>query len=255
MNQQQKYILNLQRKSRDRRREQAFIVEGKKLFEEAPEDRITMIVVSESFCRSREGSQLLKGRKYDVVSDAVFETLSDTKSPQGIMAVVKQASYTLKDLLGDGSRQPLILVLEHLQDPGNLGTMLRAGEAAGITGVLMNSDCVDIYNPKTVRGTMGSLFRVPFLVTEDLQRDLALLKEKGVVSYAAHLEGSVSYEAGDYRQGTAFLIGNEANGLSDALSAVADRRIRIPMEGRVESLNAAMAATVLMFEAARQRRQ
>lgn len=254
MNQQQKMILNLQRKSRERRREQAFVIEGRKLFEEVPDDRIEMIIVSESFQKSREGASLLRNRHYDIVSDSIFETLSDTKTPQGILAVVKQQQYSLEQLLGDAGQAPFVLVLEHLQDPGNLGTMLRAGEAAGITGVLMSSDCVDIYNPKTVRSTMGSLFRVPFYVSEDLPGDLDELHKRGIMSYAAHLDGSISYESGDYRRGTAFLIGNEANGLSDRIAGKAGCRIRIPMAGKVESLNAAMAATVLMFETARQRR-
>ena len=100
MNQQQKYILNLQRKSRERKREQAFVIEGRKMFEEAPADRIKMIVASESFCKSKEGAALLKGKKFDVVSDSIFETLSDTKTPQGILAVVKQQPYSFEELLG-----------------------------------------------------------------------------------------------------------------------------------------------------------
>lgn len=253
MNQQQKYILNLQRKSRERKREQAFVIEGRKMFEEAPGERVTMIVASESFSKSREGAALLKGKKFDVVSDSIFEALSDTKTPQGILAVVKQQPYTFDDLLGK-DRPSFVLILEHLQDPGNLGTILRASEAAGVTGILMSSDCVDIYNPKTVRSTMGSLYRVPFVVSEDLKGDIARLKQHGIACYAAHLGAKISYEGADYKKPCAFLIGNEANGLSDEIAALADCRILIPMAGKVESLNAAMAATVLMFEAARQRR-
>ena len=100
MNQQQKYILNLQRKSRERKREQAFVIEGRKMFEEAPADRVKMIVASESFCKSKEGAALLKEKKFDVVSDSIFETLSDTKTPQGILAVVKQQPYSFEELLG-----------------------------------------------------------------------------------------------------------------------------------------------------------
>ena len=154
MNQQQKYILNLQRKSRERKREQAFVIEGRKMFEEAPADRVKMIVASESFCKSKEGAALLKEKKFDVVSDSIFETLSDTKTPQGILAVVKQQPYSFEELLGK-DRASFLLILDHLQDPGNLGTIMRAAEAAGVTGILMSSDCVDIYNPKTIRSTMS----------------------------------------------------------------------------------------------------
>lgn len=253
MNQQQKYILNLQRKSRERKREQAFVIEGRKMFEEAPADRIKMIVASESFCKSKEGAALLKGKKFDVVSDSIFETLSDTKTPQGILAVVKQQPYSFEELLGK-EKASFLLILDHLQDPGNLGTIMRAAEAAGVTGILMSSDCVDIYNPKTIRSTMGALYRVPFVVSEDFAGDIEHLKKVGVSTYAAHLGATISYEGADYKKPCAFMIGNEANGLSDEVAALADCKILIPMAGQVESLNAAMAATVLMFEAARQRR-
>ncbi len=253
MNQQQKYILNLQKKSRERKREQAFVIEGRKMFEEAPADRVKMIVVSESFSKSKEGAALLKGKKFDVVSDSIFETLSDTKTPQGILAVVKQQPYAFEDLLGKKTPS-FVLILEHLQDPGNLGTIMRAAEAAGVTGILMSSDCVDIYNPKTIRSTMGSLYRVPFVISEDFEGDTMRLKKEGVKTYAAHLCATISYEGADYKEASAFMIGNEANGLSEKISSLADRKILIPMAGKVESLNAAMAATVLMFEAARQRR-
>ena len=253
MNQQQKYILNLQRKSRERKREQAFVIEGRKMFEEAPADRVKMIVASESFCKSKEGAALLKGKKFDVVSDSIFETLSDTKTPQGILAVVKQQPYSFEELLGK-EKASFLLILDHLQDPGNLGTIMRAAEAAGVTGILMSSDCVDIYNPKTIRSTMGALYRVPFVVSEDFTGDIERLKKAGVSTYAAHLGATISYEGADYKKPCAFMIGNEANGLSDEVAALADCKILIPMAGQVESLNAAMAATVLMFEAARQRR-
>lgn len=254
MNQQQKYILDLQRKSRERRREQAFVIEGRKLLEEVPKERLKLTVASESFAKAKSNAAFLSGRKYEVVSDSIFEALSDTKTPQGILAVVKQFSYSLEDILGEGRKAPFLLILEHLQDPGNMGTIFRAAEAAGADGILLGNDCVDIYNPKTVRSTMGSVFRVPFCVSERLLSDAQHLKRRGIRIYAAHLEGSQAYDCCDYRGPAAFCIGNEANGLSDELAAAADTRIRIPMAGRVESLNAAMAATVLMFEAARQRR-
>ena len=131
---------------------------------------------------------------------------------------------------------------------------MRAAEAAEVTGILMSSDCVDIYNPKTIRSTMGALYRVPFVVSEDFVGDIERLKKAGVSTYAAHLGATISYEGADYKKPCAFMIGNEANGLSDEVAALADCKILIPMAGQVESLNAAMAATVLMFEAARQRR-
>lgn len=256
MNQQQKQILQLQKKARERRRAHSFIIEGEKLFEEAPAERLHYTVVSESFLKNHENAMLLKqkGVPYESVSDSFFESLSDTKTPQGILSVAEQFDYCLEDLVPK-NRKALLLVLDTVQDPGNLGTMLRAGEAAGVTGVLMNSRTVDIYNPKVVRATMGTIYRMPFYTAEDLPAAIGRLKELGVTCYAAHLQAKGSYETFSYDNHTAFLIGNEANGLSEEIAGLADYRLRIPMEGKVESLNAAMAATVLIFEAARQRRE
>jgi TrmH family RNA methyltransferase len=147
------------------------------------------------------------------------------------------------------------LVLDGVQDPGNLGTMLRTGEGAGVTGVIMNRQTVDLFNPKTIRSTMGSLYRVPFFVAEDLTETLRQLKEEGVKLYAAHLSGTISYDEPDYTGPCGFLIGNEGNGLSEETAREADTYIRIPMEGRVESLNAAISAGLLLYECNRQRRK
>ena len=148
-----------------------------------------------------------------------------------------------------------MMVLDRLQDPGNVGTILRTAEGAGVTGVMLDAECADIYNPKTIRSTMGSIFRMPFCYEEDLEEGIRKLKERGVCVYAAHLEGKQSYDEADYRGPCAFLIGNEGNGLRPQIARMADTYIRIPMAGQVESLNAAIAATVLMFETGRQRRQ
>ena len=181
MNQQQKYILNLQRKSRERKPEKAFVIEGRKMFEEAPADRVKMIVASESFSKSKEGAALLKGKKFDVVSDSIFETLSDTKTPQGILAIVKRLNYTMNDLMQvKNQKAPHLVVLDNLQDPGNLGTIFRTAEAAGVTGILLSKDCVDVYNPKVIRSTMGAVFRMPFLYVEDLPEKIKDLQKEGI---------------------------------------------------------------------------
>lgn len=159
---------------------------------------------------------------------------------------------SLEKLLNDPA--PFFMVLENIQDPGNLGTILRTAEGAGVNGILMSRDTVDIFNPKTIRSTMGSVYRVPFLYVEDICETVRELKNKGISAYAAHLKGIGSYDEQDYTKGTAFLIGNEGNGLTDELADLADTYIRIPMYGKVESLNAAIASAVLMYEAQRQRR-
>ena len=187
-----------------------------------------------------------------MLSDSVFASVSDTKTPQGVLCVVKMSGNRLEDMLQQ--KNGLWLILENVQDPGNLGTMFRTSEGAGIAGVIMDRSTVDIYNPKTIRSTMGSIFRVPFFITEDLHETIRQLQNAQVSVYAAHLEGSVCYDTTDYTKGTAFLIGNEGNGLTKETAALADTYIRIPMGGQLESLNAAMAAGILMYEANRQRR-
>ena len=190
--------------------------------------------------------------KREIVADNVFRQMCDTKTPQGILTVLKKPVWTVEDILK--GEAPLVMVLEDLQDPGNAGTIFRTGEGAGVTGVFLTKTCVDITNPKVIRSTMGSVYRMPFLYVEDVVSLKAELEQKGIRTFAAHLKGKNSYDQENYQGGTAFLIGNEGNGLTEEAAEAADCLIRIPMCGKVESLNAAMAAGILMYEAARQRR-
>ena len=254
-NQQVKQLIQLNKKAKLRSERDVFVVEGPKMFGEAPKERIEKAYLSESCFEKQYGGQqdrLPAGIACEVVQDSVFKAMCDTQTPQGVLCLVKQYHYTLEELLK--KERPLFLVLENLQDPGNLGTIMRTAEGAGVTGVILSKGSVDIYNPKTIRSTMGSIYRVPFLYAEDLQQVLELLREKGVRSYAAHLQGTETYDREDYTGGTAFLVGNESNGLSQELASGADCYIRIPMEGQLESLNAGVAASILMYEAYRQRR-
>ena len=138
--------------------------------------------------------------------------------------------------------KPLLMVLEDLQDPGNAGTIIRTGEGAGVSGVFLTKTCVDITNPKVIRATMGSVYRIPFFYVEDVVSLKQKLQGRGIRFFAAHLQGKNSYDRESYEDGTAFLIGNEGKGLTDQAADAADCLIRIPMCGQVESLNAAMAA-------------
>lgn len=251
-NQQMKHLTLLMKKARERKKEQVFVTEGIRMFEEAPRELVTAVYVSESFLEKEEHQRCLEGYSYEVVSDAVFREVSDTQTPQGILAVVRMPHYELKDLLK--KERTHLLVLDSVQDPGNLGTMVRTGEGAGITGIIMNRTTVDLFNPKTIRSTMGSIYRIPYLITDDLLQTMQTLRQEGVSLYAAHLKGQAFYDAFDYTKACAFLIGNEGNGLSDEVAAAADTYLKIPMEGQVESLNAAISASLLMYECSRQRR-
>ena len=251
-NQQIKHLIQLQKKAKCRKEEGVFVVEGLKMFQEAPADWIVKSYVSEHFMEKEEHRKAVKTRNVLVVSDDVFGRISDTCTPQGILSIVKRPSWSLEQML-DG-KNPCILLLENIQDPGNLGTMVRTGEGAGITGILMSPETADIYNPKTIRSTMGSIYRVPILYAEDFRRTVRDLKKKKISVYAAHLKGTAFYDEKDYTGPSAFLIGNEGNGLTDETAALATDYIRIPMSGQVESLNAAVAASILMYEVSRQRR-
>ncbi len=250
-----KQVIQWQTKAKDRREAGIFLAEGFKMYEEAPVESVREVYVSEE-ALERARKQPIVWEKlcvtgFETVAPDVFGRMSDTQAPQGILCVMQRTEYELEQLLQN--QAPLLVILENLQDPGNLGTILRTAEGAGVTGVILNSGTVDIYNPKTIRATMGSVYRVPFVYMEDLQDTLRLLREREIRSYAAHLSGRKSYDSFSYREGTAFLIGNEGNGLSDELSGLADEYLKIPMEGKVESLNASVAAALLMYEAHRQR--
>lgn len=247
-----------QKKAKQRNEDGVYLVEGIRMFREAPEEEIRMAYVSESFYKENREKLHLDERKnkLEILSDSVYKHVSDTKTPQGALLVMNQKKYTQEEVKkGRDGRAPLLMVLDNLQDPGNLGTILRAGEAAGVTGVILSKDCVDIYNPKVIRSTMGSIFRMPFIYVENLPDVVKKLSEEGIHTYAAHLKGTADFDEKNFCEGTAFLIGNEGNGLRDETAEAAEIYVKIPMCGEVESLNAAIAASVLMFEAARQRRK
>ena len=249
-NQQMKNLMLLMKKAKARNEQELFVVEGRKMFQEVPEEWLKQVYVSESFFA--ENDKMLAGYTYEIVSDSVFKAVSDTQTPQGILCLVRKPQYRLEELLKGADTH--LLILESIQDPGNLGTMLRTGEGAGISGVVMNHTTVDLFNPKTIRSTMGSIYRMPFYYAEDILKAIRKIKDAGIKVYAAHLDGEKSYDEEDYAFSCAFLIGNEGNGLREETSKMADHYIIIPMSGEVESLNAAIAASVLMFEVKRQRR-
>lgn len=249
-NKQVKQVSKLQKSARERKKTGQFIVEGIRMFEEIPSSLHVKTYATEGFFSEHE--ELFDQREYELVSDDVMRAMADTMTPQGVLSIVRKVQNSLADILRHKGQN--MLLLENLQDPGNLGTILRTGEGAGIGGILMTMDTVDIYNPKVIRSTMGSIFRVPFVYIEDTMEVLEHLKKEGVLMYAAHLDGT-DYTKENYTESSCFFIGNEGKGLTQELTQMADRKIKIPMEGKVESLNAAMASGLLMYEARRQRKE
>ena len=248
-----KNLVLLGKKANARKEQGVFLAEGRKMTEEAPKEWIRELYVSESYLLEKENAKRLRGMEYEVLSDHVMKAAADTQTPQGILAVVSMPRWDFSGFTEKNGGS--YLFLEDIQDPGNLGTMLRSGEAAGITAVIASGGTVDLYNPKTIRSTMGSIYRVPFFVAEDFKKTLINVKERGIKLYAAHLKGDRLYDEPDYRQKCGFLIGNEGKGLTEETVGLADEYIKIPMEGNVESLNAAIAASILMYEVNRQKRR
>ncbi|MBR4515455.1 MAG: RNA methyltransferase [Lachnospiraceae bacterium] len=254
-NERLKLIRKLLKSSGKREEHGLFVVEGERLAGEVPPELIDSVYLSEDYCE-RGGLHIseVEERTF-LVKNEIFRAISDTISPQGILVLVHIKSYNYDDFLVDAvnGKTPFILAADRLQDPGNLGTLIRTAEAAGVTGVVIGEGSCDLYSPKVVRATMGSIFRVPVLRTDSLKSIIDSLKESGVTFYGAHLKGACFYDY-DYTKGCGFLIGNEGRGLSEEIAGRADKLLKIPMEGRVESLNAAMSTAVISYEVLRQRR-
>ena len=251
-NERIKYVTSVVKNAKARRKEGVFVVEGERIAREIPREALVECYVSEDYPFADRTQEIFGyDAKPATVSSAVFRKMSDTKSPQGILCVCRKNDTDAADFIASRRSGPLrLLVLEGVQDPGNLGTMIRTAEGAGFDAVIADTDTVDVYNPKVTRSTMGSLFRVPMIYTDDLADTIDLLKDSSVKVYAAHLKGTKSFDEEIYGDRTAFLIGNEGNGLSDEITKKADELINIPMKGKLESLNAAVAAAILMYAAA-----
>ncbi len=256
-----KRLIALQTKSKVRDEQQMFVAEGLRMCREIPDELLIKAYISESFYKKiKEGNgdggelpeDFFDNKDYEIVSDKVFEKVSKTMTPQGILTVAKQPHYSFEKMIDEGKKT--ILFVEDIRDPGNLGTIIRTAEGADVDGIVMSKGTVDIFNPKVIRSTMGAIFRVPFVYVDDIKDSIVRAKKEKISFYAAHLKGENDYAAIKYDKRCAVLIGNEARGLSDEVSKLADSLVKIPMTGQVESLNASIAAAVFMYEIYRQRR-
>ena len=177
-----KYLVNLKKKRKERDRENVFLVEGIRMFSEVPKNRVEKVYISESLYNKKKQELDLQGMPVEILSDNVFQHVSDTKTPQGILCIAKQAHYNIEELLK--LKNPHFMVLDNLQDPGNLGTIVRTAEGAGVDAVFLSKESVDIFNPKTIRSTMGSIYRMPVIYVDDLLELLDTFKEKGIKSHS-----------------------------------------------------------------------
>lgn len=239
-----------EKKYRDLNKE--FIVEGIKLVEEAVQENVEIkkIIICEDCANSGlfDKNLMYEIAKHDCiyVTEKVFQTISDVTNPQGILAVVAQnATEQIK------YDEDIILVLDGIQDPGNLGTILRTLDSVNLKQVIITDKTADPYNPKVVRSTMGAIYRVNVIQTEDLPNLLKIIKKHkyNIVSTSLDTKNSI-YDI-DYKK-TAIIIGNEANGVSKEVLDMSDKKIKIPMLGKTESLNAGVATGIVLYEYVRQ---
>ncbi|NLI89076.1 MAG: RNA methyltransferase [Epulopiscium sp.] len=247
-----KELQALQKKKKQRNKEKLFIVEGLRAVKEIPDSwRVDKYIISQSFTIDPETT--IKDREAELVyvSDNIYAAISDTKTPQGIMAVVSQASFNMDKIIS--VEKGFFIVADGIQDPGNLGTLVRTAHAAGVDGIFLSKGCVDLYNPKTIRSTMGSIFHIPIFIDISIDKIIQSLKNNQINIYATALEESKLVHDYDYRQKTAIIIGNEANGISKDTKNLVSNFIKIPMPGGAESLNASIAAGICMYEVVRQR--
>ena len=227
-----------------------FIIEGIKVIEEAIEEKadIDKIVVCNEICENFSKELLYKIAKYDVIYVAknVFKLLTDVTNPQGILAVVNKNKNAAIDF-----SQDFYLILDNIQDPGNMGTILRTADSINLNQIIVAKGSSDCYNPKVVRSTMGAIFRVKVFEC-DLVDVVKELKKHKIKILATDLNTENSIYDVDYEK-TAVVIGNEANGVSSEILNLADSRIKIPMLGRTESLNAGVATGIILYETVRKK--
>ena len=233
---------------------QAFLLEGSRLVLEAVHSgaKIKYLIVSDTYVEKGEAlDEKMLIIKAIQISNKLFMQVSEIDSPQGIMAVAEIPQHNEHVLLSSASR---VIALENIQDPGNLGTIIRTSDACGFDAVIVSKDSVDIYNPKVIRSTMGSVFHIPVLGVDDFYETLRIIKENGLLIVAAHTRNAEPCWKVNLSNNVAIIIGNEGNGISDTLLKLSDSTIMIPMDKRAESLNAAAAASILIYESMRQSR-
>lgn len=245
------------RRVRDGREPGLIFIEGVRLAEEALRSGLsidTCFAVQREEPRQNELLSLLTSQNVSVqfTTPEVLSVLSDTVQSQGIILLAQRPMLSASALLEASTT--LFLGLDRVQDPGNMGTLIRTAEAAGVGGIVALGGSVDVFSPKVLRSSMGSAFRLPILANATVEQLLALRESHGLKIVAAAGEGEIDYTDYDWQQPTLLLLGNEGRGVDTALMQQCDARLGIPLLNGVESLNVAAAGAVMLFEAARQRR-
>ena len=245
-----KHIKKLkERKFRDK--EGLFILEGLRLIDEAIKAKVEFeyIVISKDFEEKFQEFLIRNSclnNKVSILSNNLFGQIAATENPQGIIAVVKKKYYE-NNMNGE-----FYLICDKVQDPGNLGTIIRTSHAAGVDGIILTKGTVDIYNDKTIRSTMGSIFYIPIFYDDENYSIIKSLKQDGFNLIATSLAESKNFFEEDLKGKTILAVGNEGNGISRELFELADKKVKIPMPGGAESLNVSIATSIILYEKVRQ---
>ncbi len=250
-----KNIKSLYRK-KGREKHKSFLIEGIKIIDEviANNYSIEYIIYTDCLLDNEEGlalfSKINQFKNLVYVPMNIFKEISDTENPQGIMGVSKIVSKDNEEIYSGENKT--FLFLDGIQDPGNMGTIIRTADAFSMGGIIIREGSVDPYNPKVIRSTMGSIFRVPLYFTKGIE-EVVKLRSQGISIYSTALDGSIPIHSVDFYGNFLLSIGNESKGVSEEVFSLSDKLIKIPMSGKTESLNAAVAASIIMYEAMKQR--
>lgn len=227
-----------------------FIVEGERFVSDIPNWlEIEFYALSESF--SKYNCIFRRDTVKYILSDSVFRGLTDTVNPQGILAVCRKMLLSIDEMFSS-TNEGTILVLEEIKDPGNVGTIIRTADAFGVRAVFLSENTVDIYNPKVLRSTMGSIFNIPIFNCMNIDSIISKLKSKNITIYGTSLESENYCWIEKLNKDAAFIIGSEAFGISEKTKKSCDVLLKIPMKGSAQSLNAAVASSIVIYEAFRQ---
>lgn len=246
-----KQIMKLKMK-KQRDKTNLFYIEGERFVDEIPKDYIVEnYILSEKFDLNLDDLDKYESTKSIVIADDLFKKISDTKTPQGIMAICKVKNYNIDDIkITDKS---LFLMLERINDAGNLGTIIRSAEALGVSAIFMSKGCVDLYNEKTLRSTMGAIFHIPILVNCDFDYIIDFMKKNKVNTICTSLNTNKNIYDVNFKNAVCIIVGNEANGVLDKYIQKSDENVTIPMVGEMESINVATSTSIILYEALRQR--
>lgn len=224
-----------------------FIMEGADFLDSIPEDFIIRyFLISETYFKSNGNNFSHLGKTF-IVIDEVFYKCADTINSKGVICIIEKKEYSLSSI-----ENMKILVCDNVQDPGNMGTIFRTAESAGFNLILLNKGCCDIYNPKAIRSTAGAIFNIPFKADLSDDNIIDFLDTNGINLYVTSLDTDKYYYDLDYNSSFALCVGNESNGVCETFIDRADELIKIPMIGKSQSLNVAVAASILIYETVRQ---